>query len=122
MGMRALMFALMVFPSAAAGQPPDRMAILRNVASYIGLSEFCVAHGVDYRPLASRMRHGITEQLRGSPGGEDLEFRRWDRAGRRAVLYNASRNEVVNLVESIAEFRQFCTSAQQYLTTISQIK
>lgn len=120
--MKALIFSLVFISTTAAGQPPDRMAILRNVASYIGLSEFCVAHGVDYRPLASRMRDGITEQLRGSTGGEEVEFRRWERAGQRAVLYNASRNEVVNLVESIADFQQFCTAAQQYLTTISQMR
>jgi hypothetical protein len=122
MGMRALIFSLMFFSTAAAGQAPDRVAVLRNMASYIGLSEFCVAHGVDYRSLASRMRDGIIEQLRGSPDGEDLEFRRWDRAGQRAVIYNASRNEVVDLVDRIADLRQFCTAAQQYLATLSQAR
>ena len=122
MNARALFFALLLLPIAAAGQQPDRLAILRNVASYIGFSEFCTAHGVDYRPIASRMRDSIAEHLRGNPGAEDVEFRRWDRAGQRGVLYNASRNETVNVVERVSDFRQFCTAAQQYLTTLSQVR
>jgi hypothetical protein len=95
---------------------------IRNIASYIGFSEFCAAHGVDFRPLARLMRNGLLNfhLLVGNPLRE--EFNQWDRYGQRAIIFNSLQERPVNVTELSVDMRTFCGRAQQYLTTLSQMK
>jgi hypothetical protein len=93
-----------------------------GIASYIGFSEFCAAHGVDFRPLARLMRNGLLNfhLLVGNPLRE--EFNQWDRYGQRAIIFNSLQERPVNVTELSVDMRTFCGRAQQYLTTLSQMK
>ncbi len=102
---------------------PKDEANVAMLAGQLGLADFCVAYGVDFRERSGRIRDklGSAPYLQDNPS-RFLTFSRMYELGRRAVLYSVKEDVVLDMVAGGADMKRVCAEAFRGTMAFDRLK
>jgi hypothetical protein len=106
----------------------DRAGRVAMAGSYLGMSDFCPAHGVDFREIAHPLIEKMSQKAywaKVNPERSDyltLVFGQAVKAGGRGELYSVEMARYIVMTEMHSDMRRICEEARRQAATIGGLR